>query len=82
MNPNQPAWRGVVVDGVVWAWPMILMDHNAAFREFNHLSNYTCRWRQWQPGGPVDFDDGCSPEDREKVEKWLAAVSEAAGENP
>lgn len=69
------AWRGVVVGGLVWAWPMLLMDHNTAFRSFSALEYYTCRWRQWSPGGRIDFDPGCSSEDRALVEAWVTAAN-------
>lgn len=68
-----PAWRGVVVDGVVWAWPTLLMDHEQAFRLLPHLREYTCRWRQWSPGSEIDFDAGASPADRERVYNWIEA---------
>lgn len=69
-----PAWRGVVVDGVVWAWPTLLMDHDTAFGIFPHLRGYTCRWRQWESGGRIDFDPDCTPEDRAHVRAWLVAA--------
>lgn len=71
----KPAWRGVVFQGEVWAWPMVIWDHNETFAAFPTLRRYTCRWRQWEPGGTIDFDPGCSDEDRAKVEVWVAAAS-------
>lgn len=74
-----PAWRGVVVDGAVWAWPMVLMDHSTAFQMFPRLSNYTCRWRQWEPrpcpGGGVYLcdDEG----NREWFPSYAAAKARA-----
>lgn len=66
-----PAWRGVVVGGAVWAWPMLLMDHNAAFAALPHLRNHTARWRQYAPGGRIDFDPGVSDADKALVEEWV-----------
>jgi hypothetical protein len=71
----KPAWRGVVWEGEVWAWPTLLFDHNQAFAVFPALNRYTCRWRQWEPGGPIDFDLGASEEDKRKVEAWVKAAS-------
>lgn len=72
----RPAWRGVVFHGEVWAWPTLLFDHNAAFAAWVPLGEeYTCRWRQWEPGGKIDFDRGVSDEDKAKVEAWVKAVS-------
>ena len=72
----KPAWRGVVFEGEVWAWPTILLTHNAAFMEWPPLrSGCTCRWRQWDAGGPIDFDPGASAEDVAKVEAWVRAAS-------
>jgi len=68
-----PAWRGIVWEGEVWAWPTLLFDHNEAFFKFPSLGEeYTCRWRQWEPGGKIDFDPGASAEDIAKVEAWVA----------
>jgi hypothetical protein len=72
---DKPAWRGVVFMGEVWAWPMLLMDHNAAFNAFPSLERHTCRWRQWAQGGRIDFDPGCSEDDKAKVEAWVEAAS-------
>lgn len=67
-------WRGVVYCGEVWAWPTVLFTHDEVFAKWESLQDYTCRWRQWEPGGQPDFDPGCSEEDRRKVEEWLSAV--------
>lgn len=68
------AWRGVVdEDGDVVAWPMLLMDHAQAFQVLPRLANYTCRWRQWEPGGRIDFDPDSTPADQAKVEEWINA---------
>lgn len=75
LNYNKPAWRGVVVRGEVWAWPTLVLDHNGAFAAFARLRDYSCRWRQWEPGGKINFDPGCSDEDRAKVEAWVKAAS-------
>lgn len=71
----KPAWRGVVVNGVVWAWPMLLMDHNTAFVVLTHLRDYSCRWRQWTADGLIDFDPGCSDADKALVTAWVTAAS-------
>jgi hypothetical protein len=68
----RPAWRGIVWNGTVWAWPTLLMDHEEAFRQMPGMRAYTCRWRQWSPGGTIDFDAGCTPEDRALVAAWVA----------
>lgn len=65
------AWRGVVFDGQVWAWPTLLMTHEEAFMHMPMLRNYGARWRQWEPGSEVDFDPGASPEHRALVHAWL-----------
>lgn len=58
------AWRGVVdEDGDVVAWPTLLLDHNQAFATLGRLRNYRARWRQWEPGGRIDFDPGADPAD-------------------
>jgi hypothetical protein len=68
----KPAWRGVVFMDEVWAWPMILMDHQQAFTAWRTLEDgMTCRWRQWEPGGKIDFDHGASEEDMAKVREWV-----------
>lgn len=72
----KPAWRGFVFDGEVWAWPTLLMTHNQAMAQMPMLTNYDARWRQWEPGGPIDWDPGVSSEDRWLVEAWLEAVSQ------
>lgn len=72
----KPAWRGVVAYGEVWAWPTVLMSHNAAFVAMPQLVNHTCRWRQWEPGGPIDFDPGARPVDKMKVELWVERASQ------
>lgn len=64
------AWRGVVHDGEVWAWPTVLWDHKAALSILPWLAE-GCRWRQWEPGGAVDFDPGASDEDKRLVEEWI-----------
>jgi hypothetical protein len=69
----KPAYRGVVVDGVVWAWPMLLLDHNEAFAKLPHLERHTARWRQWSPGEGIDFDPGTSDEDKALVTLWIGA---------
>lgn len=70
------AWRGVVLDnGQIVAWPALLLDHNEAFNKVRTLSNYRCRWRQWDGGMPVDFDSGASQEDKDAVEAWIAAAN-------
>lgn len=61
--------------GEVWAWPTLLFDHNDALFKWDVLNEHTCRWRQWEPGGKVDFDPGASEEDKAKVLAWIAAVS-------
>jgi hypothetical protein len=73
----KPAWRGFVVDGEVWAWPTLLFDHKDAMATLHALKDYTCRWRQWEPGGRIDFDRGASAEDRAKVEAWVQTVTAA-----
>lgn len=66
------AWRGVVdADGDIAAWPMLLFDHNQAFAVLPHLRNCRVRWRQWNPDGPVDFDDAVSAKDQALVEEWV-----------
>jgi len=70
----KPSWRGVVVDGVVWAWPTLLLDHKEAFVTLPFLSKYSARWRQWETGAPIDFDPGTSQEDKELVEAWMEKV--------
>ena len=68
------AYRGVVdEDGDVVGWPTLLADHNAAFVTLYHLRNYQARWRQWEPDGPVDIDQGGEGH-RERIEAWLKAV--------
>lgn len=69
------AWRGVVFNGEVRAWPTILMTHNEAFAVFPPLAEYTARWRQWKSGGAIDFDNDVTPEDRALVERWVANAS-------
>jgi hypothetical protein len=71
MDAMKPTWRGVVVDGVVWAWPTLLMTHDQAFAAFPYLSDYTARFRQWNPGESVDFDSGVSDDDRALVKAWI-----------
>lgn len=68
--------RGIVWEGEVVAWPTILMDHNAAFATWPPLAEYTCRWRQWdnEAGAKVDFDPGCSDEDKTKVLDYIEKV--------
>lgn len=61
--------------GEVWAWPTMLIQHNAAFAIFPPLADYTCRWRQWEPGGKIDFDKGCSEADKDLVTAWVSAAS-------
>ena len=73
-----PAWRGLVVNGTVWAWPTLLFQHKQAFAELPLLAQqHTCRWRQWEPGGRIDFDPGSTAEDRVLVEHWVRTVSES-----
>lgn len=67
----RPAWRGVVLDGEVWAWPMLLLTHVEAFAVLPVLSRASCRWRQWEPDGRVDFDPGCTDEERALVQAWV-----------
>lgn len=50
---------------------MLLMDHRQAFAAMPTLENYRCRWRQWSPEGPVDFDPGASDQDKAAVEAWV-----------
>jgi hypothetical protein len=70
------AWRGVVdKDGDVWAWPMLLWDHNDAFGTLPVLKKHRARWRQWDHGGRIDFEPGASDEDKAKVEAWVKAAS-------
>ena len=69
------AWRGVVVGGEVQAWPTSLMTHDEAFRVMPVLKRYTARWRQWTPGGPIDFDSGASSHDIALVERFLTNVN-------
>lgn len=72
----KPAWRGVVFRGEVWAWPMLLWNHGDAISAFPRLGKeMTCRWRQWEPNGRIDFDKGASAEDIAKVEAWVKANS-------
>jgi hypothetical protein len=54
---------------------MLLLDHEQAFGKLRHLREYTARWRQWTPGGDIDFDPGVSAEDQAKVEAWVKAAS-------
>lgn len=71
-----PAWRGVVLEsGEIWAWPMLLMDHNQAFNVLPMLEKHRARWRQWSPGDRVDFDAGASDEDIERVNAWVEQAS-------
>lgn len=71
-------WRGVVDEfGKVWGWPTLLMDHNAAFAAVPQLRNYRARFRQWAPGGTVDFDSGASERDKAVVRAWVTRVTEA-----
>lgn len=75
-NHKTPAWRGVVLDtGEVWAWPMLLMDHSQAFAVLPMLQKNRARWRQWSPGGKVDFDPDVSREDLLIVQTWVDAAS-------
>lgn len=70
----KPAWRGVVFMGEVWAWPTVLWDHNAAFMQWPPLrEDMTCRWRQWESGGPVEFDHKTpgTPEEQAMVREWV-----------
>ena len=60
--------------GEVWAWPTVLFDHRQAFMAWPPLRDeMTCRWRQWEPGGPVEFDHETpgSPEDQALVREWV-----------
>lgn len=69
-----PAWRGVVFHGEVWAWPTILFDHRDAFNKWPPLQEgMTCRWRQWEPGGKIDFDHDTpgTPADQALVKEWV-----------
>lgn len=68
------AMRGVVYRSEVWAWPMLMLDHNQAFMACPMLREYTCRWRQWEPGGRIDFDPGATPEDIALVEDYVAKL--------
>lgn len=70
----KPAWRGIVIFGEVWAWPTLLFDHKDAFNAWPPLKKeMTCRWRQWKPGGKIDFDPDPTPsdEDKAKVIEWV-----------
>ena len=71
----KPAWRGVVIDGVVWAWPTLLLEHNVAFATLPWLENYSARWRQWSPGEAPDFDPGASDEDKALVARFLSMAA-------
>jgi hypothetical protein len=71
----KPAWRGIVFKGEVWAWPTALMTHAQAFARRPDLHDYSCRWRQWTPGGVIDFDPGASDADKQLVEAWVAVAS-------
>jgi hypothetical protein len=51
------------------------MDHNAAFIELPHMRKYTVRWRQWEPGGAIDFDPGATDADKALVEAWVKTAS-------
>jgi hypothetical protein len=59
------------MDGVVWAWPTVLMTHSEAFVVLPWLSKHTARWRQWNPGEAVDFDEGTSETDIALVNAWV-----------
>lgn len=70
------AWRGAVdQDGDVWAWPTLLQDHGAAFLTLPRLRLARARWRQWEPGGQIDFDPGATPADKKAVEQWVENAS-------
>lgn len=64
------------MNGEVWAWPTLVMTHDEAFHNLINLRDYTCRWRQWAPGGPIDFDPGYSREDRNLVIDWVDRASQ------
>lgn len=74
LTGNSIAWRGLVVNGEVWAWPMVLLDHAQAMETISLLRKYTARWRQWSPGTAPDFDPGVSAEDKALVETWLVSI--------
>lgn len=67
------ALRGVMgCDGDIHAWPMLLADHATAWRAIPGLDcGLRARWRQWNVGGPVDFDVGATPEDRALVQAYV-----------
>lgn len=72
----KPAWRGVLMpDGSIWAWPMLVLDHKTAFQHFSCLRKYKIRWRQWEAGGPIDYDEDPSVEDSDRIEAWVKAAS-------
>lgn len=67
------AWRGFVDhDGDIVAWPTLLADHNQFHFAF-HTSDedFIARWRQWSPGGKVDFDPGVSETTKQLVNDWV-----------
>jgi hypothetical protein len=70
------AYRGVVYDGHVWAWPTVLWTHADAAMVLPWLgTDASCRWRQWNPGEAADFDKGSSDDDQALVNAWLACTS-------
>ena len=73
MLREQIAWRGLVdKNGNVIAWPMLMSDHVAFHRTFHtNDDDFAGRWRQWSPGGEIDFDPDVSPEHRAWVRAWL-----------
>lgn len=69
-------------DGTIWAWPMLLLDHAAAFDTLGHLRKYKVRWRQWDADSPVDYDNSrddnsrdVTPEDKARIEAWVKAAN-------
>lgn len=71
------AMRGFVdKHGEIWAWPTLLWDHSDALGKMDYLRDHRARWRQWEPGGRVDFDREplASDEDKAAVQAFLGLV--------
>ena len=73
LSKGDVAWRGVVTkQNEVIAWPMMLATH-ADFHStfYTNDADFSARWRQWNPGGEVDFDPGFTPEAEQAVYAFL-----------
>lgn len=80
-----PAYRGIVDrSGDVWLWPTVLWDHNEAFAAWPPLGrDYTARFRQWEAGGRVEFDQPTpTPDEVERVHRAIEGASGVAPKLP